>query len=255
MSTDTPRTDASRELRVFAALPEFENTTTSRVMLAAADHIDALERELAEQCRLNGMGSEREAMALGRIAELEREVARLREALLELAETSWTDVADGTAPELVLYRAWVLRTAAGALKETHAARTRHWYEHHQKSSEPRWLWGVGSAVCRDLRRRRLPVRADGMGRRMRGRNLRMGSWAESRHFLNPRRRTESNPHICLLDQAANRAGQAGKYGLHRFSAKPASGRAESAERCISIDPADPTPDKHRGGATGGGAMS
>jgi hypothetical protein len=48
--------------------------------------VAALEAELSEQARVNGMGGEREAGYLARIAGLEAEVARLREALLEGAK-------------------------------------------------------------------------------------------------------------------------------------------------------------------------
>ena len=44
-----------------------------------AAHIRALEQEINEQSRLNGMGSEREARLMARVAELERENAALRE--------------------------------------------------------------------------------------------------------------------------------------------------------------------------------
>lgn len=39
---------------------------------AALARADRLEKEMLEQARLNGMGSEREALQLGKIAELER---------------------------------------------------------------------------------------------------------------------------------------------------------------------------------------
>lgn len=38
----------------------------------AADTIESLQTELVEQCRLNGMGSEREARLMARVEELER---------------------------------------------------------------------------------------------------------------------------------------------------------------------------------------
>lgn len=44
----------------------------------AAAHIRKLEYELNEQLRLNGMGSEREARLIARVAEMEKENAALR---------------------------------------------------------------------------------------------------------------------------------------------------------------------------------
>ena len=47
----------------------------------AAAHIRKLEYELNEQLRLNGMGSEREARLMARVAEMEKENAALKNAL------------------------------------------------------------------------------------------------------------------------------------------------------------------------------
>lgn len=40
----------------------------------------------------------------------------LKRAMAELAETSWTDVCDGTEADLKQYRAFVKRTASAALR-------------------------------------------------------------------------------------------------------------------------------------------
>lgn len=40
--------------------------------------VEELEKEVEEQARLNGMGSEREARLMAKVTELEREIARLR---------------------------------------------------------------------------------------------------------------------------------------------------------------------------------
>ena len=44
----------------------------SELIREQATKIEELEAELEEQCRLNGMGAEREATLLGRIEQLER---------------------------------------------------------------------------------------------------------------------------------------------------------------------------------------
>ncbi len=52
--------------------------TADQLRTYAAAENAALRAEVAEQCLLNGKGSEREARLMGRVAELEREVERLR---------------------------------------------------------------------------------------------------------------------------------------------------------------------------------
>lgn len=52
----------------------FEYTTQN-------DEIERLRAELAEQCRLLGAGSEREARLMARVEELKREIERLRAAI------------------------------------------------------------------------------------------------------------------------------------------------------------------------------
>ncbi len=42
------------------------------------EKLESQAKEIAEQCRLNGMGSEREARLMARVEELSREVAGLR---------------------------------------------------------------------------------------------------------------------------------------------------------------------------------
>lgn len=51
-------------------------STNSRDVLMLLDHIAALEKEVQEQCRVNGMGSEREASLLSRVAALEKDAER-----------------------------------------------------------------------------------------------------------------------------------------------------------------------------------
>lgn len=50
-----------------------EFQTSPRNVLALLDALDQAEARLAEECRLNGMGSEREARLMARVGELERE--------------------------------------------------------------------------------------------------------------------------------------------------------------------------------------
>lgn len=45
----------------------------------AADRIEQLEAEVLEQCRINGMGAEREAALMGKVERLEAENAALME--------------------------------------------------------------------------------------------------------------------------------------------------------------------------------
>ena len=52
----------------------------------AAALIERQAAEIAEQCRVNGMGSEREAALMGKVARLEAEVEMLREALIRQCE-------------------------------------------------------------------------------------------------------------------------------------------------------------------------
>jgi hypothetical protein len=68
--SDTPRTDKEA----------FDITTGEKDVdgVVMADFARELERELHEQCVVNGKGSEREAVLLGRVECLERENARLQ---------------------------------------------------------------------------------------------------------------------------------------------------------------------------------
>lgn len=69
---DTPRTDAAIQHSPFECSISIDFARTLERELAEAH------KECAEQARLNGMGAEREAGLHGRIAELERELAALR---------------------------------------------------------------------------------------------------------------------------------------------------------------------------------
>ena len=76
MNTDTPRTDSLLlKLEVQPYKIEAEKL---------ADHARELERELDEQCLLNGKGSEREAALLGKMERLERERREMRSLLLRI---------------------------------------------------------------------------------------------------------------------------------------------------------------------------
>ena len=80
MKTDTPRTDELyKKIWLFTNEQEADDA-----LCEMRDHARELERELDEQCRLNGKGSEREAALLGKVERLERENARLREAIADL---------------------------------------------------------------------------------------------------------------------------------------------------------------------------
>lgn len=74
MNTDTPRTDAL----------EFKYATSGGGWGKPFDFARELERELNEQCRLNGKGSEREAALLGKVERLERECREMRSLLLRI---------------------------------------------------------------------------------------------------------------------------------------------------------------------------
>ena len=75
MKTNTPRTDA---LKAFQEKEYYSSDYVVRLHYFEG-FARELERELEEQLRLNGMGSEREARLMARVAELERENAALRE--------------------------------------------------------------------------------------------------------------------------------------------------------------------------------
>lgn len=57
--------------RIEVAIERFENER-ARNITTLVDRIVELETDLEEQCRLNGMGSEREARLLAKITELEK---------------------------------------------------------------------------------------------------------------------------------------------------------------------------------------
>lgn len=59
-----------------------------------------LERELMEQARLNGMGSEREASMLAQIDRLQKENATLRQAIDKLAAQLTSEAAQNDAAAL-----------------------------------------------------------------------------------------------------------------------------------------------------------
>ena len=61
----------------------------SRLERESADEIASLRDELFEQCRINGMGSEREAALLSKVARLEHQVAIL-EHTIEAARVAMT---------------------------------------------------------------------------------------------------------------------------------------------------------------------
>lgn len=70
MNTDTPRTD-----ELFNKIWLFTNEhEADEALCDMRDLARELERELNEQCRLNGKGSEREAALLGKVERLEREL-------------------------------------------------------------------------------------------------------------------------------------------------------------------------------------
>jgi len=69
--SDTPRTDKYEARLSSLCNPEDAMWVPSKVSRT-------LEREVMEQCLLNGKGSEREAALLGKVERLERENAKLR---------------------------------------------------------------------------------------------------------------------------------------------------------------------------------
>lgn len=80
MNTDnTPRTD-----ELYKKIWLFTNDQPRRPLCEMRDFARELERELNEQCRLNGKGSEREAALLGKVERLERERRDMRSLLLRI---------------------------------------------------------------------------------------------------------------------------------------------------------------------------
>lgn len=66
------------------------------VALQAADRIEQLESEIQEQCRINGMGAEREAALLAKVERLETALAGCRDSMPKPApgerpEQSWSE--------------------------------------------------------------------------------------------------------------------------------------------------------------------
>lgn len=53
-----------------------------------AERIKALESEILEQCRINGMGAEREATLLGKVAQQSAALKLARQVLMSVKETS-----------------------------------------------------------------------------------------------------------------------------------------------------------------------
>lgn len=65
------------------------NIETNEICQKAADRIEQLEQDLLEQCRLNGMGSEREAALRGKVDRLERELAAAKDLNRDLMAESF----------------------------------------------------------------------------------------------------------------------------------------------------------------------
>lgn len=78
--------------------------TSERDALAA--RVAELETEVLDQCRLNGMGSERELALMGRVMELEAEWDALRRALEIIAVGDATNPQKQAAEELIALGYW-----------------------------------------------------------------------------------------------------------------------------------------------------
>lgn len=77
---DTPRTEEIMRMHR-ECMHKLATPANERVLKAS---VSALERELAEQCRLLAMGSEREARLMAQVEEERAKVAKLREALCQI---------------------------------------------------------------------------------------------------------------------------------------------------------------------------
>lgn len=66
-----------REVMIGLRDQDYNHSASPGEVLELLDHIAALEDEVKEQCRINGMGSEREAALLSKVAQLEKDAGRL----------------------------------------------------------------------------------------------------------------------------------------------------------------------------------
>jgi hypothetical protein len=60
---------------------------TDTLVQTLYDQIERLDSEIMEQCRINGMGAERELALMARVSELERANVRLRGALSAILDS------------------------------------------------------------------------------------------------------------------------------------------------------------------------
>jgi uncharacterized protein (UPF0335 family) len=67
------------------------NGKCEQLLSDCVERIEELEAEVQEQCRLNGMGGERELAMLAKVERLERENAELRKQLSEQALQKLSD--------------------------------------------------------------------------------------------------------------------------------------------------------------------
>lgn len=94
---------------------------------ASQSRIAELESEVSEQCRLNGMGSEREYVLQGKVAELEVENARLK----DLAVTGAQRIIDA-ANKLDPYAKFKIAQALGKTVLHYESEHDEWFVHSGK---------------------------------------------------------------------------------------------------------------------------
>ena len=72
----------------------------------ANEEIARLREQLDEQCRVNGLGSEREARLMAIVAEKEKALCAAREALIYISDpTIWPSVSEGRMLDALMHRA------------------------------------------------------------------------------------------------------------------------------------------------------